>query len=109
LQKTSKQQERRPQEQETIQRFGELETNPISLPEEYCKQVIEQLNTDLASHFMMLFQYKKQHWTVEGPDWKHLHEALDKYAKTIAEAAGQPAERINLVDCPYPIHQNLVG
>ena len=43
MQKTSKQQERQPQEQETIQRFGELETNPISLPEEYCKQAIEQL------------------------------------------------------------------
>ena len=95
MQKTSKQQERQPQEQGTIQRFGELETNPISLPEEYCRQAIEQLNTDLASHFMMFFQFKKQHWTVEGPDWKHLHEALDKYAKTIAEAADQLAERIN--------------
>jgi hypothetical protein len=56
MQKTSKQQERQPQEQETIQRFGELETNPISLPEEYCKQAIEQLNTDLASHFIMFLQ-----------------------------------------------------
>jgi starvation-inducible DNA-binding protein len=97
LQKTSKQQVRQPQEQEIIQRFSEFETNPISLPEEYCKHAIEQLNTDLASHFMMFFQYKKQHWTVEGPDWKDLHEALDKYAKTIAEAADQLAERINLL------------
>lgn len=97
LQKTSKQHERRTQEQGTIQRFGELETNPVSLPEEYCNQAIEQLNTDLASHFMMFFQFKKQSWTVEGPDWKHLHEALDKYAKTIAEGADQLAERINLL------------
>ena len=97
LQKTSKQQERRPKEQETIQRFGELATNPVSLPEEYCNQAIEQLNTDLASHFMMFFQFKKQSWTVEGPDWKHLHEALDKYAKTIAEGADHLAQRINLL------------
>jgi len=97
MQKTSKQHERRTQEQGTIQRFGELETNPISLPEEYCNQATEQLNTDLASHFMMFFQFKKQSWTVEGPDWKHLHEALDKYAKTIAEGADQLAERINLL------------
>jgi starvation-inducible DNA-binding protein len=96
-QKTSKQHERRTQEQGTIQRFGELETNPVSLPEEYCNQAIEQLNTDLASHFMMFFQFKKQSWTVEGPDWKHLHEALDKYAKTIAEGADQLAQRINLL------------
>jgi starvation-inducible DNA-binding protein len=97
LQKTSKQHERRTQEQGTIQRFGELETNPVSLPEEYCNQAIEQLNTDLASHFMMFFQFKKQSWTVEGPDWKHLHEALDKYAKTIAEGADHLAQRINLL------------
>jgi hypothetical protein len=62
LQKTSKQrQERQLQEQGTIQRFGEIETNPISLPEKYCKQAIEQLNTDLASHFIIFFQFKKQH------------------------------------------------
>ena len=97
MQKTSKQHERRTQEQGTIQRFGELETNPVSLPEEYCNQAIEQLNTDLASHFMMFFQFKKQSWTVEGPDWKHLHEALDKYAKTIAEGAHHLAQRINLL------------
>lgn len=97
MQKTSKQQERQLQEQGTIQRFGEIETNPISLPEKYCKHAIEQLNTDLASHFMIFFQFKKQHWIVEGPDWKHLHEALDKYAKAIAEAADKLAERINLL------------
>jgi starvation-inducible DNA-binding protein len=45
----------------------------------------------------MFFQFKKQHWIVEGPDWKHLHEALDKYAKTIAEVADKLAERINLL------------
>jgi DNA-binding ferritin-like protein len=43
---------------------------------------------------MMFFQFKKQSWTVEGPDWKHLYEALDKYAKTIVEGADQLAQRI---------------
>jgi starvation-inducible DNA-binding protein len=46
---------------------------------------------------MMFFQFKKQSWTVEGPDWKYLHEALDKYAKTIVEGADQLAQRINLL------------
>jgi starvation-inducible DNA-binding protein len=93
----SKQKERLSEEGTIRQRFDEIEANPISLPEEYCKQAVEQLNTDLASHFTMFFQFKKQHWIVEGPDWKHLHEALDKYAKTIAEAADKLAERINLL------------
>ncbi|HEY9385856.1 MAG TPA: ferritin-like domain-containing protein [Nitrososphaeraceae archaeon] len=34
---------------------------------------------------------------VEGPDWKRLHEALDKYAKAVTEAADELAERINLL------------
>jgi DNA-binding ferritin-like protein len=86
------------QQQEIMkQKFGEIEENPISLPQDYCKQAIEQLNTDLVSHFLMFFQFKKQHWIVEGPDWKHLHEALDKYAKTVAESADELAERINLL------------
>src|SRR5919112_4916718 len=93
----SKQKERLSEERTIRQRFGEIEANPISLPEEYCKQAVEQLNTDLASHFTMFFQFKKQSWTVEGPDWKHLHEALDKYAKTIAEGADHLAQRINLL------------
>ena len=86
-----------PQRGNIKQRFGEIEENPISLPERYCKQAIEQLNTDLASNFAMFFQFKKQHWLVEGPDWKHLHEALDKYAKTVSGAADKIAERINLL------------
>jgi starvation-inducible DNA-binding protein len=89
---------RQDQEEKIKQRFGEIEENPISLTEEYCTQAIEQLNTDLASHFMMFFQFKKQHWIVEGPDWKHLHEALDKYAKAVGDAADGLAERVNLLD-----------
>jgi hypothetical protein len=42
---------------------------------------------------MMFFQFKKQSWTVAS-DWKHLYEALDKYAKTIVEGADQLAQRI---------------
>jgi DNA-binding ferritin-like protein len=45
---------------------------------------------------MMFFQFKKQSWTVAS-DWKHLYEALDKYAKTIVEGADQLAQRINLL------------
>jgi starvation-inducible DNA-binding protein len=85
------------EEQTTKQKFGDVEENPIRLAEGYTRQIIEQLNTDLASHFIILFQLKKHHWLVEGPDWKHIHEALDDYAKSIQEHADELAERINLL------------
>jgi starvation-inducible DNA-binding protein len=85
-------------EKQTIkQKFGDVEENPIRLSEDYTKQIIEQLNTDLASLFITLFQLKKHHWLVEGPDWKHIHEALDEYAKSIQEQADELAERVNLL------------
>jgi DNA-binding ferritin-like protein len=83
--------------QQTVQKFDDIEKNPIVLPEDYTKQIIEQLNTDLASHLMMYFQLKKQHWIVEGPDWKHIAAALDEYAKTNQENAEELAERITLI------------
>jgi starvation-inducible DNA-binding protein len=85
------------EEQTTKQKFGDIEENPIRLAEGYTKQIIEQLNTDLASLFITLFQLKKHHWLVEGPDWKHIHAALDDYAKSIQEHADELAERINLL------------
>ena len=55
------------------------------------------MNTDLASLFITLFQLKKHHWLVEGPDWKHIHTSLDEYAKSIQEHADELAERVNLL------------
>src|SRR5918912_3232268 len=79
------------------QSISQIEKNPVNLPEDYIKQITELLNTDLASHFMLFFQFKKQHWIVEGPDWKHISTALDEYAKTIQGLAELLAERLNLL------------
>ena len=83
--------------QQTIQKFEDVDKNPIALSEDYTKQIIEQLNTDIASHFVTFYQLKKQHWIVEGPDWKHISAALDTYAKTNLELAEELAERITLL------------
>ena len=85
------------QSQQTVQKFNDIEKNPIALAEDYTKQIIGQLNTDLASHFITFYQLKKQHWIVEGPDWKHIAEALDAYAKTTLELGEKLAERITLL------------
>jgi starvation-inducible DNA-binding protein len=81
----------------TSQRISQIEKNPVNLPDNYTKQIIEHLNTDLASHFTLFFQLKKQHWIVDGPDWKHISAALDEYAKTVQGLAELLAERINLL------------
>jgi len=85
------------EEQTTKQKFGDVEENPIRLAEGYTKQIIEQLNTAFASHFIILFQLKKHHWLVEHPDWKHIHAALDGFAKSIQEHADELAEHVNLL------------
>jgi starvation-inducible DNA-binding protein len=74
------------------QSISQIEKNPVNLPEHYTKQIVDLLNTDLASHFILFFQFKKQHWIVEGPDWKHISTALDEYAKTIQGLAELLAE-----------------
>jgi hypothetical protein len=43
------------EEQATKQKFGDIEENPIRLAKGYTKQIIEQLNTDLASHFITYY------------------------------------------------------
>ncbi len=82
--------------QKAVQKFGEIERNPISLSDDYAKQIIELLNKDLASHFTLFYQFKKQHWIVEGPDWKHISKSLDEYAEKNLELADEIAERISL-------------
>lgn len=77
------------------QKFNEIEKNPLSLSTDYAQQIIQQMNTDLASHFIIYFQMKKQHWIVSGPDWKHISESLDSYAKSILENSEDLAERID--------------
>jgi DNA-binding ferritin-like protein len=40
------------------------------------------------------FQILKHLWLVEGPDWKHIHLALDEYANSISAQAVFNSERI---------------
>ena len=75
--------------QETKQKFDELEKNPIVLSEDYTKQMKEQAAIQIlqVTLYVLFYQLKKQHWIVEGPDWKHVSVTLDGYAQTIQELA----------------------
>jgi hypothetical protein len=46
---------------QTVQKFEDIEENPIALSPDYTKQIIEQLNTDIATFYHLLPIKKKQH------------------------------------------------
>ena len=45
----------------TKQKYGEIEENPIGLPQKYCKTIVNQLNEDIASSYILFLQLRKQH------------------------------------------------
>ena len=69
------------------QKYGEIEENPIGLPQKYCKTIVNQLNEDIASSYVLFLQLRKQHAIIKGPDWKHIHDTLGEYATYIGKQA----------------------
>ena len=80
------------------QRIENVGHNCISLPLEYTEIITNELNTDLATYHIIYLQLKKHHWVVEGPDWKHVHLALDEYATLVNKHIDLIAERIVMLE-----------
>lgn len=79
------------------QKYGEIEENPIGLPQKYCKTIVNQLNEDIASSYILFLQLRKQHAIVKGPDWKHIHDTLGEYAAYIGKQAEELSERLTVL------------
>lgn len=77
-----------------IQRYGQMHTVPLGMPEETLKQNIGLLNQLLADSITLYNLYKKHHWQVTGPTFYQLHLLLDKHAAEILETVDIIAERI---------------
>ncbi|GHO42569.1 Dps family protein [Ktedonospora formicarum] len=77
-----------------IQKFGELHSMPIGLPEEAIKKNVECLNQLVADSVTLYFLYKKHHWQMVGPTFYQLHLLLDKHAEQIEETIDLLAERV---------------
>jgi starvation-inducible DNA-binding protein len=76
-----------------LKEFGDVEANALRLDREKSEQIIDALNTDLASAYVLYHQLKKHHWNVEGAEFRDLHVFLGEAAGNVEDAADEIAER----------------
>ncbi|WP_435185232.1 DNA starvation/stationary phase protection protein DpsA [Halobellus sp. EA9] len=81
--------------QETVrQRAGEVEgSEALRMDAEKANQIVDALNTDLASTYVLYHQLKKHHWNVEGSEFRDLHLFLGEAAGEAEAFADELAER----------------
>lgn len=71
-----------------------LHPSRIDIPAATREQLIEILNTTLASSLDLKTQVKQAHWNVKGKDFYQLHEMFDEIAGELEEFIDMFAERI---------------
>jgi DNA-binding ferritin-like protein len=80
--------------QESVQQeFDTVGENALRLNVDKSEQIVDALNTDLASAYVLYHQLKKHHWNVEGAEFRDLHLFLGEAAENAEEAADELAER----------------
>jgi len=77
-----------------LQEAGTVDSNELRLDEGKAEQIVDALNTDLASTYVLYHQVKKHHWNVEGAEFRDLHLFLGDAAGNLEEAADAIAERL---------------
>ncbi|RLM84032.1 DNA starvation/stationary phase protection protein [Halobellus sp. Atlit-38R] len=82
--------------QETVrQHADEVEgSEALRIDAEKASQLVDALNTDLASTYVLYHQLKKHHWNVEGAEFRDLHLFLGEAAEDAEEFADELAERV---------------
>jgi DNA-binding ferritin-like protein len=81
--------------QKTVrQHASEVEgSEALRVDAERAEQIINALNTDLASTYVLYHQLKKHHWNVEGAEFNDIHVLLGEMADEAEEFADALAER----------------
>jgi starvation-inducible DNA-binding protein len=77
------------------QEFGTVGSSPLMLNEDITKPLIEALNQDLASLYLLHHQYHKHQWVVAGPQYRQLEQLFTMHADQVEAAAIEIGERIN--------------
>lgn len=80
---------------EIEQEYDHVESNVLMLDEAVTKQVIQVLNQDLASLYVLHHQYHKHRWVVEGPQFRELEQLFAMHAEQVELAAVEVGERAN--------------
>jgi DNA-binding ferritin-like protein len=81
--------------QATLRPFGQVQANPIGLPQEVTVPVCEGLNLTLASFQGLYLQYQKHHFVVEGSEFYSLHEFFHESYTAVQEHVHLLGERLN--------------
>ena len=76
------------------QQAGTVEENPLRIDTEKAEQIIDALNRDLASAYVLYHQLRKHHWNVEGAESGDLHAFLGEAAERVEGRADRIAERV---------------
>ena len=79
---------------EIRQQPNEVIENSIKLNRDTTQQLIEALNRDVASLFVLFHQYQKHHWVAEGPQFRDIHLMLEEHYTATQIEADAFAERI---------------
>ncbi|HEX6290997.1 MAG TPA: DNA starvation/stationary phase protection protein DpsA [Herpetosiphonaceae bacterium] len=79
---------------EIRQQPNEIIDNPLRLNRDTAQQLIEALNSDVASLFVLFHQYQKHHWVAEGPQFRDIHLMLEEHYTATQIQADAFAERI---------------
>ena len=78
----------------TMKRPAQLHPTKNPLPQESRAQLVELLNSRLATAIDLQLQAKHAHWNVKGPNFIALHELFDKVVESAEEWVDLTAERI---------------
>jgi DNA-binding ferritin-like protein len=76
------------------QQRGTVEDNAVGIDREKAEHVVEALNVDLASAYVLYHQLRKHHWNVEGAEHRDVHDFLGAAAEDAELAADEIAERV---------------
>lgn len=76
------------------QKPNEMVSNSIRLNGDAAKQMVDALNSDVASLFVLFHQYQKHHWVAEGPSFRDIHLLLEEHYTATQLQADAFAERI---------------
>src|SRR5579884_3755976 len=85
------------QRQYEVQRFEQVRSLPLGIPEDALKQNVAMLNQILADSVSLYLLYKKHHWQVSGPTFYQLHLLFDKHAAEILATIDLIGERIQML------------
>ena len=80
---------------EIEQEFDEVSDNPLMLSQDVAREVVDLLNRDLATLYVLHHQYHKHLWLIEGPQFRELEQLFLMHAEQVELEAVEIGERVN--------------